>query len=172
MKKKKENKIRKKEFKRHIKKHEQKLHLRHQAVKELDILINLLSKETECEQKVLKEAMFHLEAEQKELTYFGYRGIFIGVVVVILTSFFTNQGLPIMYDFLYRINDLSSVFEMAVYYIVLVFIILILVVLFGFILWQTLIPFFGNDKEIREQIYKNEYMIKILQNKIQELKQL
>ncbi|QTD40614.1 hypothetical protein [Sporosarcina sp. Te-1] len=167
--KRKKNRIRKKEFKRITKKHEQKLLLRQQAIKEVDILINLLSEEISCEEKLLKEAIFHLEAKQKELTYFGYRGIFVGVVVVILTNFFTTQGLPTMYKILNEINNINSIFEKTVYYIVAVVVIIILALLFGFALWQSLVPFFGNDKEIREQIYMNEYMIKILQNKMEEM---
>lgn len=170
MKRKKGNRIRKKEFKRITKKHEQKLLLRQQAVKELDILINLLSKEIECEEKMLKEANFHLEAKQKELTYFGYRGIIVGVVVAVLTSIFTSTGFPIVLDAIEKVDQLNSVFEKIIHFLIAVLLILTLVIMCAFVFRQSLTPFFGDDKEIRDQIYINEYMIKIVRSKIDKMK--
>ncbi|QNK86448.1 hypothetical protein H7992_14390 [Sporosarcina sp. resist] len=163
------NKIRKREFNKITKKHERKLLLRAKANEELDIIINSLSKEIKCEKKLLKEVVFHLEALQKELNYFGYRGIGIGIVVVVLTNFFTTQGIPIMYEALEEIDKFSFTLEKIIYLVIYMLFFLFLVGTFGFVLWKTLSPFFGDDKDIREQIYIYEYMIKIVESKIKQL---
>ena len=160
------DKKRKSEFNRVTKKLEKKLILREQANKELDILINILSKEIRSEKEVWEEILSLLEADQKELNYFGYRGVLVGIVAVIFTSFFTTYVLPTIIDASEVLNNLEFNFKMVIIVVALTILVIILLLLWSGVLWQLMTVFFSKEKMIRDQIYINEYLIKVIQRKI------
>jgi hypothetical protein len=102
--------------------------------------------------KVFLEIKKHLEAQQKEISYFGFRGFTIGLIAALIVYVFS---LPIPANFLgLKALAGSWVIKMAGLVISLV-----LIILYSFIDWKR-----------RKQIYTKEYMIKLIDEKIEEIK--
>lgn len=163
---KKERALRKKETRRIAKNHENTTKQRLKAKIELNILVNLFSSDIESELDTFKEIKFHLEASQKELTYFGFRGITIGIIVVILTNLITNKGLPIIFDISEQMDKFPTLLDKTIMFAVLIITVMILTGVFVFAYYQFASPFLNSEKKIREQLYINEYMIKMVEEKI------
>lgn len=145
------------------------MRLRSKADDEFKTLLQLFSIDNNSDIEVLKEIKFHLEASQKEVTYFGYRGIVIGVIVAVLTSTVTTQVLPLIFDMSNQIYEQQTVIEILVFSIVVIIITTILFVMVSLLSLQIVYPFFKGDKEIRDQIYINEYMIRVVEEKIKQV---
>jgi hypothetical protein len=99
--------------------------------------------------KVFLEIKKHLEAQQKEVSYFGFKGFTIGLIAALIVYVFSTQ-IPIKF---LGLKDLAGSWfiEMASLVIGLA-----LIILYSFIDWK-----------IRKQIYIREYMIKLIDEKIE-----
>lgn len=140
--------------------------LRLKAKEELKILIDLFSRDNDNETDAFKEIKFHLEASQKELTYFGFRGITIGIIVVLLTNIIITKGLPIMFDISEQLGKFQSLLEKSIWFAFIVVMAMLLIGFFMVAFYQFASPILRKEKKIREQIYINEYMIKMVEEKI------
>jgi hypothetical protein len=102
--------------------------------------------------KVFLEIKKHLEAQQKEASYFGFRGFTIGLIAALIVYVFSLQ---IPTKFL-GLKDLAGSWFLKMAGVVIG---LALIILYSFIDWK-----------IRKQIYIREYMIKLIDEKIEEIK--
>lgn len=166
---KKERVAKRKESRRITKNYDKTIQLRLKAKEELKILVELSSSVNDSELEVYNEIKFHLEASQKGLTYFGFRGIAIGIVVLIVTNVITTKGVPIIFNISEQIDDFSSFLEKSLIFALLIAVVMVITLISMFILHQVTLPFRQSEKEIREQIYINEYMLKIVEEKIKDI---
>ena len=141
--------------------------LRNKAKEEFKFLLELFEKDSNSELEAFKEIKNHLYATQKELTYFGYRGIMVGFIIVILTNILTTRGLPKILDMIDRVNEFTNIIEKIVSFFILLVFLMLFLLFFSLFFWQMVSPFFINERGIREQIYMNEYMIYIVEEKIE-----
>ena len=143
--------------------------LRTRANKELMVLLDIFSKESDSEINTLKEIKIHLEATQKETNYYGFRGIVLGLVVVILANIITTQILPLLFEWAQNVSEYQTLLEVVISQIVLVIMCIIFILIFGFSFKFTTKHFYKKEEEIREQIYINEYNILKIEEKIRSI---
>lgn len=166
-KKKRKQRNKNKEFiKKITNKHSNSETLRLRAKKELGVLLNIFSKENDSEINTLKEIKIHLEATQKETNYYGFRGIVLGLVVVILANIITTQILPLLFEWAKDVSEYQTLIEVVISEIVLILICIIFILVFGFSFYFATKHFYKNEEEIRKQIYINEYNIRKIDEKI------
>ena len=153
-------------IKKMIDKHSKTEILRSRANDELKVLLNVFSKENDNELEILKEIKIHLEATQKETNYYGYRGIVLGLIVVILANIITTQILPLLFEWTQNITEHQTLLEVVIFEIVLIIICIVFLVIFGFLFRSATKHFYKNEREIRNQIYINEYNLRKIEEKI------
>lgn len=132
--------------------------LRKKARIELKVLEDYFGKEKLDDLTVYTEIKKHLEASQKEISYFGLRGIVIGLITTIFVYLFNTQ----INQNIGQVNAgnwLSS-------YIINQIVAIIVVLFFLCIYFLTTSDFFISDWSRRNQIYINEYIIKLVEEKI------
>ncbi|RST58592.1 hypothetical protein D5F11_016285 [Siminovitchia terrae] len=166
---KKERVEKKRESREITKKYQDTKKLRCKAKAELKILLQLSQKENSSKLEAYKDIKYHLKSSQKELTYFGYRGVIFGFVGVILTSIVTTMIIPMIFEMSDGVNKMHSLNEKIIYAVGITLLISFLVFLFVFFSRKVVSPFYDSEKDIRNQIYINEYMINIVDEKIKEL---
>jgi len=71
--------------------------LRRKADQELIVLEAYFGKRQIDQKKIYTDILIHLEAAQKELSYTGYRGVYLGLVTSVLLYTFNTQVLPILF---------------------------------------------------------------------------
>jgi hypothetical protein len=126
--------------------------LRREAYLELSVLEEYFSKRRTDRIEILSEILKHLEAYQKEKSYFGLRGILIGLTTVIFAYLFNTH---ILEELIAKENN-GNLFIQTV---------TITLISLGLYFIATSHQFFG-DLKIRKEIYKTEYMIKIVQDRL------
>ncbi|MEK5209856.1 hypothetical protein [Psychrobacillus sp. FSL H8-0510] len=132
--------------------------LREKASNELIVLMDYFGKGRLDDLTTYTEIKKHLEAHQKEIAYFGLRGIFIGLVTAVFAFMFNTQVIPKLGTLEFGNRLISYIFNQIV--VVIIFII------FFLIYYLTAGEFFNADNNRRNQIYINEYMIKLVDEKI------
>ncbi len=138
--------------------------LREKARVELSVLEEEFGKGRLDQISIYSEIKKHLEAHQKEISYFGLRGVIIGLATAIFGSLFTNQILPN----LGKGNDKS--FENNIFNYVLNLIGgITVIVIFIFLFLMATGDIFLADVNRRKQIYINEYMLKLVEEKMKEI---
>jgi len=132
--------------------------LRNIAQNELSVLEGYFGKDKLDDLTICIEIKKHLEAYQKEINYFGLRGIIVGLVTAIFVYLFNTHIIPNIGKFVLD-NKLYSYFfnQFAV--------IIVILICLSFYFLATL-QFFIPDSKRRNQIYINEYMIKLVEEKI------
>ncbi|MEK4083781.1 hypothetical protein [Psychrobacillus sp. FSL K6-1415] len=108
---------------------------------------------------IYTEVKKHLEAHQKEIAYFGLRGILIGLVTAIFVYLFNTQIISNIGG-----HELGSQLSS---YIINQIVVIIVFIIFLLIYFITTVDFFIADRNRRNQIYINEYMIKLVDEKIE-----
>jgi hypothetical protein len=136
--------------------------LREKARFELAVLEEYFGKGRLDQLTIYSEIKKHLEAHQKELSYFGLRGVFIGLATAIFVYLFNTQLTPHLGQL-----DLGN---QLISYIINQIVAIIVVVLFLSLYFIMTGDFFISDWNRRNQIYKNEYMIKQVEDRIEEIK--
>lgn len=161
---------RKKEFAKSILlKHKNSEKLRLKANQELKILMEIYSKDYNEEINVLNEIKIHLEATQKEINYYGYRGIIIGLIVVILSNLIATKIFPPIFEIAETVSNFPTPLEKIIYQGILTLFCIFIFGLVAILFLQTTGPFFKKEKNIREQIYINEFNIRKIDEKIKDL---
>ncbi|RXI96305.1 hypothetical protein DS745_21490 [Anaerobacillus alkaliphilus] len=128
--------------------------LRSRAGDELKILEEYFGKNFTSERLKYQSILFHLTAYQKEISYFGLRGVFVGVIAAILTYGFNTVILS-------EILKVSEETKLAGF-ITAILSTIIFVLIFYITLWEP----FSIDRKRRDQLYINEYMIELVKDKI------
>jgi hypothetical protein len=136
--------------------------LREKARFELTVLEEYFGKGRLDKQTIYTEIKKHLEAHQKEISYFGLRGVIIGLATAIFVYLFNTQITPHLGQFDFG-NQLLSYIINQIFAIIVVMIFLSLYFIMAG-------DFFISDWNRRNQIYKNEYMIKLVDERIKEIK--
>ncbi|MGD6879282.1 hypothetical protein [Bacillus infantis] len=130
--------------------------LRREAYLELSVLEEYFSKRRSDKIEILSEILKHLEAYQKEKSYFGLRGILIGLTTVIFAYLFNTH---ILEGLIAKGNEANLIIQTVT----------ITLLSLGLYFIATSHQFFG-DQKIRKEIYKTEYMIKVVQDQIDTLR--
>ncbi|MGD6876147.1 hypothetical protein [Bacillus sp. OG2] len=130
--------------------------LRREAYLELSALEEYFSKRRTDKIEILSEILKHLEAYQKEKSYFGLRGIFIGLTTVIFAYLFNTH---VVEELIAKGNEANLLIQTVT----------ITLVSLGLYFIATSPQFFG-DLKIRKEIYKTEYMIKVVQDRLDTLR--
>lgn len=139
--------------------------LRKKAHFELIVLEEYFGKWLVDKEKIYSEIQRHLEANQKELTYNGLRGVILGILTTILVYIF-NTGIiaPLLKLKLSISNWVADAIGIVIGT-------MILGIFFLTLYFLGAGQFFIDDLKRRKQLYINEYMLKIVQEKIQEIKE-
>lgn len=135
--------------------------LRNKARGELSVLEGYFGKDKLNDLTICNEIKKHLEAHQKEINYFGLRGIIIGIVTAIYVYLFNTQITPNIGHFVLD-NPIFS-------YIINQFAVIIVILIFLALYFLATLDFFISDSKRRNQIYINEYMIKLVEEKIDDI---
>ncbi|MED1202371.1 hypothetical protein [Heyndrickxia acidicola] len=132
-----------------LRKHANYEKLQRKAYFDLLVLEEYYGKWNIEQKKVFLEMKKHLEAQQKADSYFGFRGFTIGLIVALIVYLFIVQ-IPTKFLFL---KELSGSWFLKTAGAVIG---LVLIILYSFI-----------DRERRKQIYIREYMVKLIDEKIE-----
>lgn len=136
--------------------------LRKDAYKEMQILEEYFGKRKTIRKHVLWEILIHLEARQKDLSYTGNRGVILGVVSSVLVYIF-NTGI---------LSELITNEVIGLWYVRFIAIIVTSsTVGAAFMILYTMGTkhFFNEERKIRNQIYINEYLIKLVKEEYDQL---
>ncbi|MFB3168469.1 hypothetical protein P5G62_015230 [Neobacillus sp. 179-C4.2 HS] len=137
--------------------------LREKARFELTVLEEYFGKSLLDELTIYYEIKKHLEANQKEISYFGLRGVIVGLATAIFVYLFNSQIIPNLGQL--NLGKENQIFSYILNQIGAIFAIIIFLVLY----FITTADFFIADWKRRNQIYINEYMIKLVEEKIVEI---
>ncbi|MGM0844995.1 MAG: hypothetical protein ACQEUT_08460 [Bacillota bacterium] len=129
--------------------------LRRLAHEELSILKEHYQSVSIYEEEVLRYILYHLTASQKEISYFGLRGIFVGMIAAIFTFSFNGS----IYPQLVKLIDSNAIAG----FILSVIMPIIFFSLFLLAVWEP----FWSDKKRRDQLYINEYMIELIKKELE-----
>ncbi|SDN56682.1 hypothetical protein [Bacillus sp. OK048] len=138
--------------------------LRKTAFKELKILEEYFGKRTVDQIQIYRNILKHLEATQKEISYNGVRGVTLGILTTVLVYIF-NTG--VIASLLKMKISLGSWIIEAIAMIIATF---ILFVYFLVMYFFGASSFFIEDMKRRKQIYINEFLIKTIEEKLEEIK--
>ena len=135
--------------------------LRKKAHFELKVLKGYFGKRQIDQLKVKRDILKHLEANQKEVAYFGLRGVFIGLAVAIFVYLFNTEIIPNLNHSETEIlgNGIISFLSNIIGAI-------FAVIIFLFLFLLATRDFFLSDNKRREQIYINEYIIQLVEEEI------
>jgi hypothetical protein len=131
--------------------------LRNTAHNELRILEEYFGRTCTDNRLVCQQILFHLNASQKEISYFGLRGIFVGIIAAIFTYGFNSLVLPMLLETLKK-NVIGG-------FLFIIIITIIFILLFFMATWE----YFSIDRKRRTQLYINEYMIELIKEKFDNL---
>lgn len=106
---------------------------------------------------VYKQILFHLNSAQKEISYFGLRGVIVSIVAAIFTFGFNSMVIPELLKVIEKHKIAGFVFTM------------ILTIIFLVLFLLTVYEPFSLDRKRRNQLYINEYMIEIVKERIKNL---
>jgi hypothetical protein len=134
--------------------------LREKARFELTVLEEYFGKNRLDQLTIYSEIKKHIEAQQKEMSYFGLRGVMIGLVTAIFVYLFNNEIMPNL-----NIGD-GEIGNQIYNYILNQIGAVIAVIIFFFLYLIATGDTFIADWQRRNQIYINEYMIKLVEEKI------
>jgi ABC-type uncharacterized transport system fused permease/ATPase subunit len=138
--------------------------LRKRAHLELEILEEYFGKRQTYKINIYVDIKRHIEAIQKDISYTGHRGILLGILTGFLVYIFQTGILaPLLKTKFTTDNYLLEALSVII-------ITLVLVVFFICMYFISASQFFWEDRKRRNQIYINEYLIKFLEEKIEELK--
>ncbi|WP_223592376.1 hypothetical protein [Neobacillus bataviensis] len=140
--------------------------LRKNAHNELKILETYFGKRQIDQIKIYSDILRHLEATQKEISYFGLRGVYIGLATAIFVYIFNTQ---IAQNLVQSNTDILG--NQLLGYILNLIGAIITIIVFLLLYFLATGDIFISDWKRRNQIYINEYMIKLVQEKIDELKE-
>lgn len=133
--------------------------LREKARIELTVLEEYFGKSSLDDLTIYTEIKKHLEAHQKEISYFGLRGILIGIITAIFVYLFNTQLTP-------HIGEVELGSQLWTY-IINQIVAIIVILIFLSVYFISTIDFFISDWNRRNQIYINEYIIKLVEEKIE-----
>jgi len=130
--------------------------LRKRAYQELKILEEYFGKRNTNRKDILWHIYLHLEADQKELTYSGNRGVLLGVITTMLLYIFNTGILAKMIETDIKVDSwITKAIGM-------IFISITVVIFFIIMYFLAVGHFFRDEKKVRKQIYINEYLIKLV----------
>ncbi|MFB3164739.1 hypothetical protein ABLO26_25595 [Neobacillus sp. 179-J 1A1 HS] len=135
--------------------------LRDKARIELSVLEEYFGKSRLDQLTIYFEIKKHLEANQKEISYFGLRGVIVGLITAIFVYLFNTQIIP-------NLGQLDSENQLFSYILNQIGAILATII-FLLLYFITIGDFLIADWKRRNQIYINEYLIKLVEEKIKEI---
>ncbi|CRK80321.1 hypothetical protein [Neobacillus massiliamazoniensis] len=138
--------------------------LRKHAYKELKVLEEHFSKRQVDKGKIYSDILIHLQAYQKEISYNGLRGVTLGILTTILVYIFNTGVIAQLLKIKISMN------HWVAEAIGLIFGTIILGLYFLCMYFLGAGHFFIEDIKRRKQIYVNEYLIKIVEEKIEAIK--
>jgi hypothetical protein len=128
--------------------------LRNAAHDQLVILEEYFGRNSSNKEFIYQQILLHLYSSQKEISYFGLRGVIVGVIATIFTFGFNSMIVPELIK-LIEINKIAGLFSTT----------LISIIFFLLFLYMVREPFIL-DRNRRNQLYINEYMIELVKEKI------
>jgi hypothetical protein len=131
--------------------------LRSDAHRQLEILEEYFGLNSLNKEMVYQQILFHLNSSQKEISYFGLRGVIVSVVAAIFTFGFNSMIIPELLNIIEK-NKVAG----------LIFTMILTVVFVGMFLLTVQEPF-SLDRKRRNQLYINEYIIEIVKDRIKNL---
>ena len=128
--------------------------LRSEAHLQLDILEGYFGRNTLNKALVYQQILLHLNSAQKEISYFGLRGVLVGVIATVFTFSFNSMVFPVLIDNIEK----SKIFGLLLTVLVSIF----FIILFLIAAWEP----FSLDRKRRNRLYINEYIIELVKEKV------